>query len=195
VFALRLWRAHFEGKSRIEPGQTDIYCVNHQSLGDILIMFGLLRHFKWASKRQIFRVPFIGWNMRMNDYVSLVRGDKASIAVMMDQCRRHLKIGSSIMMFSESTRSTNGEINQFKFGAFTLAKELGQPIAPIVIEGTRDALPKHGLLIEQRSAIPIHVRVLEPIPADAPASAEALRDLVRDKMVKGLAELRADLAD
>ena len=195
VFALPLWRARFEGKSRIDPEQTYIYCVNHQSLGDILIMFGLFRHFKWVSKRQIFGVPFIGWNMRMNDYVSLVRGDKASIAVMMDQCRRHLKMGSSIMMFPESTRSTNGEINQFKFGAFTLAKELNLPIAPIVIEGTRDALPKKGLLIEQRSTIPIHVRVLEPIPADAAASVESLRDLVRGQMVKGLAELRADLAD
>ena len=69
------------------------------------------------------------------------------------------------------------------------------PIPPIVIEGTRDALPKHGLLIEQRSPIPIHVRVLEPIPADAAASVEALRDLVRDQMIKGLVELRADLAD
>ena len=118
VFTLPLWRARFEGKSRIDPGQTDIYCVNHQSLGDILIMLGLLRHFKRVSKRQIFRAPFIGWNMRMNDYVSLVRGDKAPIAVMMDQCRRHLKMDSSIMMFPESTRSTNGEINQFKFGAF-----------------------------------------------------------------------------
>ena len=195
VFALPLWRARFEGKSRIDPEQTYIYCVNHQSLGDILIMFGLFRHFKWVSKRQIFGVPFIGWNMRMNDYVSLVRGDKASIDVMMDQCRRHLKMGSSIMMFPESTRSTNGEINQFKFGAFTLAKELNLPIAPIVIEGTRDALPKKGLLIEQRSTIPIHVRVLEPIPADAAASVESLRDLVRGQMVKGLAELRADLAD
>ena len=194
VFALPLWHAHFEGKNRIDPGQTYIYCVNHQSLGDILIMFGLFRHYKWVSKRDIFRVPFIGWNMSMNDYVSLVRGDKSSIAVMLNHCRRHLTMGSSIMMFPESTRSINGQIKAFKIGAFLLAKELNLPIAPVVVEGTRDALPKHGLLLEQRTRLPIHVRILEPIPADAAPSAEALSDLVRDRMIEGLATLRADIA-
>jgi len=194
VFALPLWRARFQGKNRIDAGQTYIYCVNHQSLGDILIMFGLFRHFKWVSKRNIFRVPFIGWNMYMNDYVGLVRGNKVSIEAMMKACRRHLKMGSSIMMFPESTRSTNGQIKQFKLGAFQLAKELNLPIAPIVIEGTRDALPKHGLLFEQRAMLPIYVHILEPIPADAASSAESLCELVHDRMVEGLATLRADVA-
>ena len=193
VFALPLWRARFEGKHRIDPKQTYIYCVNHQSLGDILIMFGLFRHYKWVSKRDIFRVPFIGWNMSMNGYVSLVRGDKASISMMMKDCRRHLTMGSSIMMFPESTRSTNGQIKQFKLGAFLLAKELNLPIMPVVIEGTRDALPKHGLLLEQRAELPIHIRILEPIPADVAESAEALSELVRNRMIEGLAELRSDL--
>jgi len=193
IFALPLWRAHFQGKNRLDPRQTYIYCVNHQSLGDILIMFGLFRHYKWVSKQNVFRVPFVGWNMSMNDYVSLVRGDKASIAVMMQKCRRHLTMGSSIMMFPESTRSTNGQIKPFKLGAFLLAKELNLPIAPIVIEGTRYALPKHGLLLEQRARLPIYVRILEPIPADAAQNAESLRDLVHDRMVEGLATLRADV--
>jgi len=194
VFALPLWSAHFEGKSRLDPGQTYVYCVNHQLLGDILIMFGLFRHFEWVSKRDIFRMPFIGWNMTMNDYVSLVRGDKGSIAAMMKECRRHLKMGSSLMMFPESTRSPNGQIRQFKMGAFLLAKELNLPIAPIVIEGTREALPKHGLLLENRATLPVHVRILEPIPADAVPSAEALCELARDRMVEGLATLREDIA-
>jgi 1-acyl-sn-glycerol-3-phosphate acyltransferase len=193
VSALPLWSARFEGKSRLDPDQTYIYCVNHQSLGDILIMFGLFRHYKWVSKQAIFRVPFIGWNMSMNDYVSLVRGDRESIAKMKRECRRHLTLGSSIMMFPESTRSTNGQIKQFKLGAFSLAKELNLPIAPIVIEGTREALPKHGLLLEQRATLPIHVRVLEPIPADAASSPESLCELVRDRMIDGLATLRTDV--
>ena len=194
VFALRLWSARFQGKSRIDPGQTYIYCVNHQSLGDILIMFGLFRHYKWVSKRDVFRVPFIGWNMSMNNYVSVVRGEKTSVEIMMKDCRRHLTTGSSIMMFPESTRSTDGQIKQFKLGAFLLAKELNLPIAPIVIEGTRDALPKNGFLLEQRATLPIHVRILEPIPADAAPSPKSLRDLVRERMVEGLATLRKDLA-
>ena len=38
--------------------------ANHLSLLDILVLFRLFTHFKWVSKIENFRVPFIGWNMR-----------------------------------------------------------------------------------------------------------------------------------
>ena len=39
------------------------------------------------------------------------------------------------------------------------------PILPIVVEGTANALPKHGLVLRGRHAI--RVRVLDPVPAAA----------------------------
>jgi 1-acyl-sn-glycerol-3-phosphate acyltransferase len=188
VKVLPLWRAHFEGVAQIERGRTYVLVANHQSLGDILILFGLFRHFKWVSKREIFRVPFIGWNMRMNDYVGLLRGDAASIGRMMDECRVHLKRGSSVMLFPEGTRSVDGEIKAFKHGAFTLAKELGVPVVPIVVDGTRDALPKKGLVFRQERMLEVRVRVLAPVAPDAAESVAELSELVRARMV---AELRA----
>jgi 1-acyl-sn-glycerol-3-phosphate acyltransferase len=38
-------------------------------------------------------------------------------------------------------------------GAFTLAKRSGVPILPIVIEGTANALPKRGFVLQGRHAI------------------------------------------
>jgi 1-acyl-sn-glycerol-3-phosphate acyltransferase len=190
VKVLPLWKAHFEGVEHIARERTYVLVPNHQSLGDILILFGLFRHFKWVSKRSIFRVPFIGWNMRMNDYVGLLRGDAASIARMMDECRAHLRRGSSVMLFPEGTRSTDGEIKAFKHGAFTLARELNVPIVPIVIDGTRDALPKRGLVFRQDRMLDVRVRVLPPVAPDAAPSVAELSELVRARMAEELRRMR-----
>lgn len=190
VKLLPLWRARFFGVEHIDPQRAYVMVSNHQSLGDILVLFGLFRHYKWVSKAAIFRVPFIGWNMRLNDYVGLRRGDPESISQMMDACRRHLRRGSSVMIFPEGTRSTDGQIKAFKHGAFTLAKELGLPVLPIVIEGTRDALPKHGLMLEQAGVLSIAVRVLPAIEPNGFESAQALSDAVRDRMLQELQAAR-----
>ncbi|HEY6880558.1 MAG TPA: lysophospholipid acyltransferase family protein [Polyangiales bacterium] len=190
VKLMPLWKPSFSGVDHIEDGRTYVLVANHQSLGDILVLFGLFKHFKWVSKRSVFKVPFIGWNMWLNDYVGLTRGDKQSIAKMLDECRDHLRAGSSVMLFPEGTRSTDGEIKSFKHGAFTLAKELGLSVVPIVIDGTRDALPKHGLLFPQSAPIAIRIHVLEPVPPDAAQDARSLSDLVRGRMMSELAAMR-----
>jgi 1-acyl-sn-glycerol-3-phosphate acyltransferase len=190
VRALPLWTARFEGIEHIRNDRTYVVVANHQSLGDILVLFGLFKHFKWVSKRAIFRVPFIGWNMSLNDYVQLVRGDPSSIEKMMAACRVHLQRGSSVMMFPEGTRSLDGELKPFKHGAFTLASELDLAVVPIVIDGTRNALPKHGLMLEHPWGLPVRVRVLEPMQPEPAESAASLMERVRARMAAELATLR-----
>ncbi|MDB4976675.1 MAG: 1-acyl-sn-glycerol-3-phosphate acyltransferase [Myxococcaceae bacterium] len=194
VKLLPLWKTHFEGIDNIRTDRTYVLVANHQSLGDILVLFGLFRHFKWVSKREIFKVPFIGWNMLMNDYVGVKRGDATSIGKMLAECREHLEHGSSVMLFPEGTRSHDGEMKSFKHGAFTLARELGLEVVPIVIDGTRDALPKKGLLLRQTTPLQIHVRVLAPVAPDAADSVAGLSQLVRDRMVHELAQMRGKRA-
>jgi 1-acyl-sn-glycerol-3-phosphate acyltransferase len=190
VKLLPLWKTRFSGVHHIQDGKPYVLVANHQSLGDILVLFGLFKQYKWVSKRSIFKVPFIGWNMYLNDYVGLERGDKQSIGKMLDECREHLREGSSVMLFPEGTRSVDGELKPFKHGAFTLAKEFGVPVVPIVIDGTRDALPKHGLVFPQTSPLTIRVHVMEPVSPDAAEDARALSELVRGKMVLELAAMR-----
>lgn len=187
-----LWSTQIEGVERIPTRQACVLVANHQSMGDILLLFGLFRHFKWVSKRVMFRVPFIGWNMRMNNYVSLVRGDAASIERMLQACRVHLRAGSPVMLFPEGTRSEDGEIKAFKRGAFTLATELGLPVIPIVVDGTRDILPKHGFLLRQEQVQRMRVRVLAPVSVAVGDDARELGERVRGLMVDELARMRAE---
>ena len=87
----------FEGREHL-PEEPAVLAANHQSFADILVLYGLFHHFKWVSKSEIFKTPVIGWNMRMNRYVRLVRGDRGSGRAMLASCREHLAQGSSVML-------------------------------------------------------------------------------------------------
>jgi 1-acyl-sn-glycerol-3-phosphate acyltransferase len=51
----------------------------------------------------------------------------------------------------------------FKPGAFEIALKTGRPVLPIAIQGTANALPKRGFVLQGRH--PIRITVLEEIPA------------------------------
>lgn len=188
------WRVRVDGREHVRPGATYVMVANHQSFLDILVLFRLFRHFKWVSKAEMFRLPCIGWNMALNRYVKLRRGSAASIAQMMAACERHLAAGSSIMIFPEGTRSADGHLKAFKHGAFTLAQRARVPILPIVVEGTFDALPKHGFVL--RGNHRIRVRVLPEIPVTqvVDRSLDALVQDVHARFARELGEPAAPAA-
>src|SRR5690349_5079957 len=84
-----LWRVRVQGREHIRSGTTYVMIANHHSFVDILVLFRIFAHFKWVSKEEMFRIPCIGWNMALNDYVRLRRGDPDSIVRMMADCERH----------------------------------------------------------------------------------------------------------
>lgn len=187
-----VWSVTIEGREHIRRRTTYVMVANHLSLLDILVLFRLFRHFKWVSKIENFSVPFIGWNMSLNRYIKLRRGDRASIRQMMAACEQTIAQGSSIMMFPEGTRSSDGELRPFKPGAFELALTTRTPVLPIVILGTSDALPKRGFVLQGRH--PISIRVLEPIPYErfAHLSVDELTDHVRTIIAGELGACAAD---
>jgi 1-acyl-sn-glycerol-3-phosphate acyltransferase len=160
-----IWKVRVSGRERLPWRGPAVIVANHLSILDILVLYGLFRPFKWVSKASIFRIPFVGWNMRLNDYVALRRGDRESIKEMMGRCRAHLAAGSPILLFPEGTRSPDGVLQDFRAGAFKLAVEAGCPVIPVAVSGTYAGLPKHGFMLRNR--MHAQVRVLEPLhPAD-----------------------------
>ena len=78
-----VWRVEIEGRERLHEGTPTVLVANHLSLLDILVLFRLQSHYRWVSKHENFRVPLIGWNMSLCEYIPLRRGDPASIRSMM----------------------------------------------------------------------------------------------------------------
>jgi 1-acyl-sn-glycerol-3-phosphate acyltransferase len=188
-----VWRLRVEGRERLPWHGAAVLVSNHASLADILVLFGLYRPFKWVSKESNFRLPFIGWNMRLNRYVPLVRGDPESIGRMMAACEAWLDKGVPVLLFPEGTRSPDGQMKAFKDGAFRLSIAKGCPLFPIVLSGTADVLPKHGLVLRQRANC--RAQVLAPFdPKPFGTDVAAFRDAVRAQMLEAKAALDAVLA-
>jgi 1-acyl-sn-glycerol-3-phosphate acyltransferase len=134
-------------------------------------------------------VPFVGWNMFLNQYVFLQRGDLKSIKEMMQACRDWIMKGSSIMLFPEGTRSPDGNLQTFRDGAFKLSLDCNVPLVPVVIDGTSDLCTKGSLVLNFRGKVKI--RVLPPFdPKDYEGRPGKYRCDVHDAMAKTLADLR-----
>ncbi len=180
------WRVRIVGRERLYKGGPTVMVANHRSLVDILVLFRLQTHFRWVSKLENFRVPFVGWNMTLCDYIPLRRGDGTSIKAMMRHCDRAIRDGSSILMFPEGTRSSTDRMRSWKPGAFQIAERNGVPIQPIVLRGTAEALPKRGFILQGRHAISIEI--LDPIPVEEVAACdhENMSERVRTILVDAL---------
>ena len=162
AFIMPTWRIKVDGREKIRKGGVYVIIANHQSQLDIMMTALLFTHFKWISKAEILKVPILGWQMALNRYILIRRGYVNSISKMMADCEASLASGSSILLFPEGTRSEDGEIKPFKPGAFILAEKQKVPVLPVVIYGTKDALPKNSLM-----SLGMHrivVKILDEIP-------------------------------
>ena len=186
------WKVITEGREKIDQNQAYIIIPTHQSMLDI-VFFNMLRHrLRWVSKIEVFRVPLLGWEMRMVKYIELVRGHKSSVIKMMEQCVESLQDGISVVIFPEGTRSLTGAIGKFKTGAFQLAVKTDKPLLPVLIDGTGEILPKKGLIFGSRRIV--RIRVLDPIfPGQfGTGDPEELAARVHSLMVTAMDEMRSE---
>jgi 1-acyl-sn-glycerol-3-phosphate acyltransferase len=185
VFINPHWRLDVVGREKLPWRGGAVLVANHASLIDILVLFGLFKPYKWVSKASNFKLPFVGWNMHLNGYVSLVRGDRESVIKMLAECSRLLKRGNPVLFFPEGTRSDDGSLKPFKDGAFELAVEHGVPLIPIAVHGTGRALPKHGIVLEEH--VDARIEVLDPLDPAAFGGVAELRDEARRRIEAALA--------
>jgi len=156
------WRIHISGARRIEPQRVYVIVSNHQSFADIPLISHLLVDAKWLAKAELFRLPALGWMLRMAGDIPVDRRDRRSTARALLACGRCLRQGCSVVFFPEGTRSPDGHLRQFADGPFQLAIREQVAVLPLVVHGSGEALPRNSWLFGP--AQDIHLHVLEPVP-------------------------------
>lgn len=183
-----------DGLENIDTKKPYVMALNHNSGFDIFTAYKIPLNFRWVSKREVFWVPFMGPLLSIHGDIPIERGNpKKAMAKVSRLGKLWLSRGATVAIFPEGTRSKDGQIHNFKLGAFSLAKEAGVEILPVVMTGTTDAFKK-GWLVNWRHRVAI--RVLKPVPVEEVASLDAkeLAQQVRERMVTALAELREEVA-
>jgi 1-acyl-sn-glycerol-3-phosphate acyltransferase len=183
------WRLGVEGAW--PPGGPFVVVANHQSILDILLLSRMPREMKWVAKDELFRIPWVGWMLRMSGDIAIRRGDAESGGEALARARAYLERGMSVMIVPEGTRSRTGALLPFKSGAFRLALDAGVPVLPVAVHGTARGMPKGGPWVNPCRA---RARILAPIDvAKYAGDAVKLRDEARARIQAAERELAAAL--
>jgi 1-acyl-sn-glycerol-3-phosphate acyltransferase len=145
---------------------------------------------KWLAKAELFRMPLLGWMLRMAGDIPVERSNRSKSARALMQCAQWLRRRCSVVFFPEGSRSLDGQVSPFAEGPFQLAIREQVPILPLVVEGSGNALPKHSWLFGPTQDI--QLQVLPPVSVAGwdPKQSAALRDTVRQTIVDALSRLR-----
>ncbi len=184
------WRQTVEGRELIDRRKQYVIVINHNTVIDIPTLYYLPLNFRWVSKREVFKTPFFGQYLVLHGDICIDRGRAAeALEQMVREGKLWISRGASIAIFPEGTRSKDGEIHRFKAGAFTLAREAGVDILPVVLEGTRTLFRKNFMFNWGNR---ITIRVLPPVPAERVAAEDPheLMTEVHDAMCAALADIR-----
>ncbi len=135
-------RVKVSGRQFIDSKQSYVIISNHQSLYDIFLIYGWLGvDIKWVMKKELAKIPGIGFGSKKVGHIFLDRSNSRVALESLNEAKRKLVNGTSVVIFPEGTRSQTGQLGPFKKGAFKLALDLGLPILPVTISGTRNILP------------------------------------------------------
>lgn len=146
------------GIENVDRKQSYIVVSNHQSHYDIFVVFGWMwMDLKWVMKKELRKVPFIGYACEKVGHIIIDRSDHQAAVESINAAKKNLINGTSAIFFPEGTRSRDGNIGKFKKGAFFLAIDLGLPILPLTIKGTRKILPSHSTnLLPGKAELIVH---------------------------------------
>jgi len=168
---------------------------NHQSMADIPLISNLPWEMKWMGKEILFKIPMVGWMMRLSGDIAVDRKNSRSGARALLKALWYLENKCSVMIFPEGTRTLDGRVRQFSDGAFHLAIKAQVPILPLVIEGSRDCISKNSWKFGKPSDILL--KVLPPIETNGLTTKDVamLRDRVRSVIMDQVAEWRSVTVD
>lgn len=163
------------GRAHLDKSRSYVIVANHQSLFDILVIYGWMGiDLRWVMKKELRKIPLFGFCCEKLGHIMVDRTDTKAALAAINAARRKITGGTSVIFFPEGTRSRNGQLGPFKKGAFRFALDLGLPILPVTITGTRKILPPDSM-----DLLPGHVKVIfHPAIETTSFSTEQLPELM-----------------
>lgn len=135
-FRLQLWfmrvigvvkKGRFQGMEDLASGGPFLIVANHPTLLDVVLLISRLPEVDCVVKKALREHPFLGGVVRAANYIE---GDGTGF---MGTALERLRLGHSIILFPEGTRSPLRGLRPFQRGTARLALESGARIVPVVI--------------------------------------------------------------
>lgn len=182
------WTFDIAGADRSKVSRPTIVVANHQSFLDLPLLYLLPWSMKWVAKRELFRIPILGWIIFMTGHIGIDRQSLSSVK-RLDKLVEPIGEGIPGMIFPEGTRTQTGDMKKFKSGAFKLAQRYNFNVLPVVLEGGYEAMPSGSWKVNTRQNFAISV--LEPVASERYETEKALKEAVFSLMKEELLSLQS----
>ena len=155
-------RLEVGGAEHVPADRAVALLANHVSLLDPPALFlAIPGNFRVVAKRSLFLVPIFGQALWAAGIIPIDRRRRERAIASLDRAAALLRRGLPVLLFPEGTRARAGGLQPFKKGPFVLALQAGVDIVPVIVRGTREALPKATVFA--RPGV-VRVDFLPPVP-------------------------------
>ncbi|HPG39076.1 MAG TPA: 1-acyl-sn-glycerol-3-phosphate acyltransferase [bacterium] len=141
LFFLMGKRLYIYGRENCTRDSNYLVLVNHASLYDIPAVMAVFPQVSWLGREYLTRIPIFGQVLKITHYIpvsrDLSRGVKKIISSSINAGEK-----KSIAIFPESTRTLDGNIQQFKRGFIHIQKGTKLDILPVTLNGMYRLRPK-----------------------------------------------------
>src|SRR5207247_1160784 len=135
--------------------------------------------FRFTAKKELFRIPFLGWHLRRSGHVPIDRTNPRAAIRSLAQAAEAIRKATPVVIFPEGATSHDGAIKPFKGGGFMLATKSEADVVPVTIRGSREILKPKTYHI--RGGL-VNVTIGRPIPSTNKSTSE-LAEVVRNEIV------------
>ena len=186
-------RLDISGRETVDRKKPTIFMANHESFLDGPLLFlAIPQYVRVILKKEIFRIPVIGWAMNFAGFVPVDRKGSHSGRLSIARATRSIiERHYSYLIFPEGTRSLDGQMQPFRRGAFFLALNSQAPIVPITLEGSHELMPK-GSSSAKKGTVRVVFHEAIPTRGCGEEDIPRLIETVRTQIQSGLSsEIRA----
>ncbi len=129
---------HIRGEE-ILPEEPFVLISNHRSVFDPMVVLAKTKRKKmlFISKESNFKIPIAGPFIRHAAFLPIDRENGIrALRTLKNAADRMTAEGADIGIYPEGTRTPDGELHEFKSGAFYLAKKANAPIVVMIVRNT-----------------------------------------------------------
>lgn len=178
------------GKNKVPKKGGVIIASNHASyLDPIFAGVGTYRPLHFMARESLFRNFFFG-NLIWMVHAFPVKRNFQDVGAMREAVLR-LKKGKALLIFPESTRTLDGNLQEARAGISFLAHSAKVPVVPAYIKGSFQVLPKGAKRIKR---VPVTISFTEPLNfeefmkaskySDASDAYKPFADLIMQRIAK-----------
>ncbi|WP_114964597.1 lysophospholipid acyltransferase family protein [Alkalilacustris brevis] len=162
------WMVGLRSEVRGEvPGGAVLVAAKHQSFFDIIILFSELPRPRFVMKKELNRVPILGWYARRVGCVAVDRGKRGRAIRQMledaaqDSGAQSKQTQGQLVIYPQGTRVAPGATRPYKIGTGLLYQELGQPCVPVACN-VGVFWPRRGIMRKPGLAVVEFLPAIEP---------------------------------